>query len=178
MQCPACHNEVASESDAFCNHCGARLSAPTASIPTPLPDPAPVAGTVPPTASAPPAAAASSGLSPNGAAALSYITFIPAILFLILEPYNKMPLVRFHSIQSIGLAILWFAFWILMAIFSMFLSFIPVIRTMAIFLIPLVYFVFGVCLFILWLLAIIKASKGEWYKLPFIGDIALKQSQS
>jgi len=89
-----------------------------------------------------------------------------------------MPLVRFHSIQSIGLAIVWFAFWIIMAVFSMFLAMIPVIRTMAIFLIPLVYFVFGICLFILWLLAIIKASKGEWYKLPFIGDIALKQSKS
>ena len=179
MQCPACHNEVASESDAFCNHCGARLSAPAAATAPPTtPAPAPVVATAPPTASVPPAAAASSGLSPNGAAALSYITFIPAVLFLILEPYNKMPLVRFHSIQSIGLAIVWFAFWIIMAIVSIFLGFVPVVRTMAIFLIPLAYFVFGVGIFIMWLLAIMKASKGEWYKLPFIGDIAMKQSQS
>ena len=179
MQCPACHNEVASESAAFCNHCGAPLSAPAAATAQPAAPPvAPLAATAPRAASAPPPTATSSGLSPNGAAALAYVTFIPAILFLIIEPYNKTPLVRFHSFQSIGLAIVWFAFWIVMAVFSMFLAFIPVIRTMAIFFIPLVHFAFGICLFIMWLLAIIKASKGEWYKLPIIGNIALKQAQS
>ncbi|HEY4382319.1 MAG TPA: DUF4870 domain-containing protein [Acidobacteriaceae bacterium] len=178
MQCPACHTEVASESAAFCNHCGAPLSAPAAT--TAAPDPpsaAPIAATAAP-AAVPPAAAASSGLSPNGASALAYITFIPAVLFLIIEPYNKTPLVRFHSFQSIGLAIFWFAFWMIMAVISLFLGVIPVVRTMAFFLIPLAYFAFGICIFILWLMAIIKASKGEWYKLPFIGDFALKQAQS
>ncbi len=29
---------------------------------------------------------------------LAYITVIPAIIFLILEPYNRIPLVRFHSL--------------------------------------------------------------------------------
>jgi uncharacterized membrane protein len=176
MQCPACHTEVASDSAAFCNHCGAPLSAPAAATAPPAAPPeAPLAASVPPPASVPPA---SSGLSPNGAAALAYITFIPAILFLILEPYNKMPLVRFHSFQSIGLAVVWFAFWMVMAVFSMFLVAIPGIRLMAIFLVPLVHFAFGICIFILWLLAIIKASKGEWYKLPILGDFALQQSQS
>ena len=179
MQCPACHNEVASESAAFCNHCGAPLSAPAAgTVPPEAPPAAPLAATAPPAASTAPPAAASSGLSPNGAAALAYITFIPAVLFLIIEPYNKTPLVRFHSFQSIGLAVIWFAFWIIMAVFGMFLSFIPVIRTMAIFLIPLAYFAFGICLFIMWLLAIMKASKGEWYKLPIIGNFAMKQANS
>jgi len=175
MQCPACHNEVASESAAFCNHCGAPLSASAAGTAPPT---APLASSAPPAAAIPPAAPASTGLSPNGAAALAYVTFIPAVLFLIVEPYNKIPLVRFHSFQSIGLAVVWFAFWIVMAVFSMFLAFIPVIRTMAIFLIPLVHFAFGICMFILWLLAIIKASKGEWYKLPIIGDFAEKQARS
>lgn len=30
---------------------------------------------------------------------------------------------------------------------------------------------------IIWLIAIIKASKGVWYRLPIIGDIALQQVQ-
>ncbi len=33
-------------------------------------------------------------------------------------------------------------------------------------------------MFIVWLMAILKASKGEWYKLPFIGDFAEKQARS
>jgi hypothetical protein len=43
-----------------------------------------------------------SGLSENGIAALSYITFIPAILFLILPPGNRScsTLRRFCSVSS------------------------------------------------------------------------------
>jgi uncharacterized membrane protein len=33
-------------------------------------------------------------------------------------------------------------------------------------------------LFIAWLVAILKAGKGEWYKLPVIGDFAEKQARS
>jgi uncharacterized membrane protein len=38
--------------------------------------------------------------------------------------------------------------------------------------------VVGLGIFVLWLIAIVKASKGEWYKLPVIGDFALKQTNS
>lgn len=33
---------------------------------------------------------AQSGLSDNAAGALAYVTIIPAIIFLIVEPYNKV----------------------------------------------------------------------------------------
>ena len=165
MQCPACHNEVESESATFCNHCGAPLSA-AAPAAVPLPADAP---------SAPPATA-SSGLSPNAAAAIAYITPIPAILFLVMEPYNKTPLVRFHSIQSIGLAVVWVALWIVVAILSAMMALIPFVRVL-ILLIPVLYFAVGICFFILWLVTILKASKGEWFKLPIIGDFAMKQAQ-
>ena len=163
MQCPSCHNEVPSA--AFCNLCGAPLSA------------AAPAAAPPPTGTPPaPPATASSGLSPNSAAAIAYITPIPAILFLVMEPYNKTPLVRFHSIQSIGLAVVWMALWIVVAILSAMMAMIPFVR-MLILLIPFLYFAVGVCFFILWLITILKASKGEWYKLPIIGDFAMKQAQ-
>jgi uncharacterized membrane protein len=122
--------------------------------------------------------AASGGLSPNSAAALSYITVIPAIIFLVMEPYNRIPFVKFHSLQSIGLAVSWLALWIFLMIVMFVLHFIPVIGGIigffSIFLYPLV----GLGFFILWLMAVIKASKGEWFKIPVIGNFALKQAQS
>ena len=164
MQCPACHNEVASESSAFCNHCGAPLSAPchhnrparstSARLPRSL-------RSHPPPPALHLAAASSGAQSQRRRRRSSYITFIPAVLFLILEPYKKMPSSASIPSSPSGSPSSWFAFWIVMAIFSMFLAIIPVIRTMAIFLVPFVYFVFGICVFIMWLLAIIKASKGE-----------------
>jgi len=46
-----------------------------------------------------------SGLSDNAAGALAYVTIIPAIIFLIVEPFNKNSYVRFHSWQSIFLVL-------------------------------------------------------------------------
>jgi uncharacterized membrane protein len=45
------------------------------------------------------------GLSDNAAGALAYFTFIPAIIFLVVAPYNTNPYVRFHSWQSLLLNI-------------------------------------------------------------------------
>ncbi len=173
MQCPVCHKENETQS-AFCVYCGASLApaAPQQAPATPLPVSAPV-----PAAAAAPSAPASSGLSTNSAAAVAYVTFIPAVLFLILEPYNKNPFVRFHSFQSIGLAVVWFALWIVLVMVSMFVAMIPGVRLM-LFLFPLLHFAIFIGMFILWLIAIVKASKGEWFKLPIIGDFALKQAQS
>ena len=107
---------------------------------------------------------ATGGLSENSAAALSYLTFIPAIIFLLIEPYSKSAFVRFHAIQCIAFSVVAFAIHIV-------LIFIPIIGWLISLFLTLVFFV-------LWVLCIMKASKGEWYKLPFIGDFALKQSQS
>ena len=52
-----------------------------------------------------PPQAAQSGLSDNAAGAIAYITIIPAIIFLLVEPYNKSSFVRFHAWQSIFLGI-------------------------------------------------------------------------
>jgi uncharacterized membrane protein len=187
MQCPVCHNEVGAQS-AFCGHCGAPIAAAAApSVPPQsayVPPPAtgfapPAAGYPPPAAGyPPPVAAASPGLSPNAAAALSYVTIIPAILFLIIEPYSKIPLVRFHAMQSIGLAVVWFVLWIAIFICSMFFAFIPGLHFIMIFLFPLLHFALLIGLFILWLICVLKASKGEWFKIPMIGDFAMKQAQS
>jgi uncharacterized membrane protein len=167
MQCPVCHNEV-TPGTSFCNHCGAPLAAASGAAP------AGAVAPVPTYAVQPAATAASSGLSDTAAAAISYITIIPAIIFLVLEPYNKKPFVRFHSFQSIGLCVAWIAIWIAMMILQIVLHFIPLIGILFV----ILNMCIGLGFFIIWIIAILKASKGEWYKLPVIGDFAMKQANS
>ena len=52
---------------------------------------------------------AQSGLSENAACGLAYITIIPAIIFLVVAPYNTNRNVKFHAWQSIFLGIAGFA---------------------------------------------------------------------
>lgn len=103
-----------------------------------------------------------SGLSSNAAGALAYVTIIPAIIFLIIEPYNKNSYVRFHSWQSIFLGIAMFAV-------DMVLSFIPIVGWV---IIPFAMLGF----LVLWVICLIKALKGERFKLPLIGNFAERQA--
>ena len=112
------------------------------------------------------------GLSDNAAGAIAYITIIPAILFLLMAPYNTKPFVKFHSWQNIGLCIASFCLYIVLFIFMMVLAFIPFLR----FLVLLVYPVFGLALLVVWILCILKASQGSAFKLPLISGFAAKQS--
>ena len=107
-------------------------------------------------------APAPSGLSDNAAGALAYVTIIPAIIFLVMEPYNRNSFVRFHSWQSIFFGIAFVALHIVFTI-------IPIIGWV---LIP----VLALGGLILWILLLIKASQGQRFKLPFIGDLAEKQA--
>lgn len=127
-----------------------------------------------PPAYIPPAPAASSaGLSDNVAAALAYVTIIPAIIFLVLEPYNKIPLVRFHSFQSIAFCVASIVLQVALAVAEGLLHFVP----MSWILFGAVNMLVGLGLFVAWIIVIFKASKGEWYKLPVIGDFAEKQAR-
>ena len=111
-----------------------------------------------------------SGLSDNAAGGLAYITIIPAIVFLIVAPFNKNSYIRFHSWQSIFLAIAWFIIEIGLIVLHM----LPVIGWFTWILRPLV----GLGLFILWIICLIKAFNGERFKIPVIGDLAEKQAGS
>ena len=128
-----------------------------------------------PPASIPPPATAASGLSDSAAGALAYVTIIPAIIFLILEPYNRKPFVRFHSFQCLGLAVVSFILQIAITILGSILHVIPFFGAVVAGLLHLGVFI---CIFIAWLICIIKASQGQWFKLPVIGDFALKQANS
>lgn len=128
-----------------------------------------------PPAYVPPAPTGSAAaLSDNVAGALAYFTIIPAIIFLILEPYNKIPFVRFHSFQSIGFCVLAFVLQIALMIVDAFLHMIPLGWV----LIPALHGLLGLALLIAWIVVVFKASQGQWYKLPIVGDFAEKQARS
>jgi uncharacterized membrane protein len=114
--------------------------------------------------------AAQSGLSDNAAGGLAYVTIIPAIIFLIIAPYNRNRFVRFHSWQCIFLAIGWFVVDIGLYV----LGRIPGLGLMGLVIGPLV----GLLFFIAWLIALIQAFSGKWFKLPILGDLAEKQANS
>jgi uncharacterized membrane protein len=105
-----------------------------------------------------------SGLSDNAAGALAYVTIIPAIIFLIVEPYNRNSYVRFHAWQSIFLGIAAFAI-------DMVLSFIPVVGWL---ILPFAMLGF----LIVWVIVLLKALKGSRFRLPMIGNLAEKQANS
>ncbi len=100
------------------------------------------------------------GLSDNAAGALAYL-FIPAIIFLIVEPYNKSSFVRFHSWQCIFLCIASFA--------------INMVLVMTFILALLTPFV-GLAFLVIAIICLIKAMNGVRFKLPLIGDLAEKMA--
>jgi uncharacterized membrane protein len=110
------------------------------------------------------------GLTDNAAGALAYITIVPAIVFLVLPPYNASSYVRFHAWQSIFLnvaaIVIGIAFSFLTVFGWMFGMYFFVLLTRLIWL----------AWFLIWLVCVLKAANGQRYKLPVIGDLAEKQA--
>ncbi len=103
---------------------------------------------------------------------LAYVTIIPAILFLVIEPYNRNRFVRFHSFQCIFVAIAWIVLSVAMRIVA---AMIPFLGWLFYFmLIPLV----GLAGLLLFLLLLYQAYQGKMFKLPIVGDMAEKQANA
>ena len=115
----------------------------------------------PPPYGAPPPPVAAPGLSESAASALAYVTFIPAIIFLLVPPYNQSAKIRFHAIQELGLSVVMFV-----------LSFFLIIPILGL----LVYFVGFLAALVMWIMCIVKASQGSVFKLPVLGNFAAQQS--
>jgi uncharacterized membrane protein len=87
-----------------------------------------------------------------------------------MAPYNRNSYVRFHAWQSIFLTIACLAIDIALMVVGR----LPFLGFMTLFLWPLV----GLAIFVVWIIALIKAFNGERFKLPVIGDLAEKQANS
>ncbi len=117
-----------------------------------------------------PSTMSQTGLSDNAAGGLSYITIIPAIVFLVAAPYNRNSFIRFHAWQSIFFTVACIA----LDVALMIVGHLPFFGFLTLFLWPLL----GLALFIVWVFLLIKAFNGERFKLPLIGDLAEKQANS
>ena len=148
---------------AFCSTCGAQIPAGSTACPN-------CSRAAAPAGAAPSAQPGASGLTDNVAGMLAYITIIPAIIFLVLEPYNKNRFIRFHSFQCIFFCVAMIAISIALSIFSL----IPFIGLI---LLP-VHLLIGVGAFAVWIILLLKANQGQMFKLPIIGDIAEKQANA
>lgn len=116
---------------------------------TPPPKPSPSPGT--------------GGIEENVAGALAYFVII-AIVWLVLEPYNKNRFIRFHSIQAIALGVVFTGL-------SIVLGAIPIVGWI---LLPFV----SLAAFVIWVLCFVKAFQNEKFKLPVLGDFAEKQADA
>ena len=146
--CPHCAAQMP-ETAAFCPGCGRPMQTEERAQGKVGPLPEPVAG------------------------ALAYFTFIPAIVFLVVEPYKKNRFVRFHSFQCL---LLWGAA-ILVAtalkLAGMLLFIIPVLGPL---LVVLVWTVVGFGTVVIWLVLVVKAFQGLMFRLPLVGDFAAQQA--
>jgi len=121
----------------------------------------------------------SMNLDENVASALCYVlTWVTGIIFFFLEKENKT--VRFHAMQSIitflPLTILGYIFQGILGVSYSTQSYYgyPVgVPTLS----PFYYVgvLIYLIIFVLWLILIFKAYKGEKFKLPIVGDIAENQ---
>jgi len=141
--CPSCGAAVEGR---YCAKCGTAVDA-----------------AAPPAVNLPPVSAA--GLPENTAAALCYLGwFVTGIIFLVLEPYSKNKLIRFHAFQSIFLTVVAVVFW-------------EVLRIV----LPWDFFwrmsgLIDLAFFILWIYMLLQTYQGKKVVLPVIGDLAAKQA--
>ena len=144
---------------AFCNMCGAQI-ADGASICAACASRVPAAGPAP--------AVAQQGMTDNVAGMLAYITIIPAIIFLVMEPYNRNRFIRFHSFQCLFFCAALIVLHVGLGIFG-------IVPGVALLTFPL-HMLISVGGFIVWIILLIKANQGQMYKLPFIGNLAEQQA--
>ena len=110
------------------------------------------------------------GLDQNTEGALCYLLlWITGIVFYILEDNNKF--VRFHAKQSI---LVFLPLTVLGVLLSGFFGFGPWLRAPGWFFLWWIGSITWILVLILWLVLMLKAFKGEKYKLPIVGDIAEK----
>ncbi len=146
--CPACASEMP-ETAAFCPGCGRTMQVTSR-------------------------AQGKVGAFPESiAGALAYFSFIPAIIFLLVEPYRSNHFVRFHSVQSLLFCLASVAIASLLRLLSLVISWIP--RVGPLFLV-LIATVSGLAAFLVWIVLVVKALQGEMFQLPWIGALAEKRA--
>jgi uncharacterized membrane protein len=120
----------------------------------------------------------STGLDENIAALISYIFgWVSGLIFFLMEKDSK--LVRFHAMQSILfnvlVAIVVFVGWIITVVLVLIAAALAdALGAISGLLAGLVWLVIVVGILIAWILCLVRAYQGKFFKLPVIGNIAEK----
>ncbi|MGA2674650.1 MAG: hypothetical protein ABSE99_15640 [Terracidiphilus sp.] len=110
-----------------------------------------------------------SGLSDNAAGGFAYITIIPAIVFLIVEPFKRSSYVRFHAWQSIFFFVAWAVAHILVEVVQ------NLVPTVVFLTLTLWQFV-DLAFFVVLVIVFVSAFNGKRFKLPILGGLAERQA--
>jgi len=149
---------------AFCSNCGAPVEGrycPKCGKAVESNAP-PVEPTAAPVEPGPPLSAP--GLRENMAAALCYVPFFVApIIFLVLEPYSRDKVIRFHAFQSIFLNVAMVVLWTVLRMI------LPLVAWRLFGLLDLAFL-------ILWIYLFLQTYQGKKVLLPVIGELAAKQA--
>ena len=123
-----------------------------------------------------PSAAGPAAIEENVVAALCYLLgVLTGILFLVLEPYNRNPVVRFHAFQSIFVWIAAIATGMVLSMLAYPIAALPFIGWL---IVLLMWLAFSLGILVLWVFLMYKAYNKERFVLPVIGVWAEKQAQS
>ena len=146
--CPECSAQMP-DSAAFCPGCGRSMQ----------PEPAPRPKSV--------------NLRENLAGFISYVTFIPALIFLFVAPYRRNPFVRFHSVQCLLCWLVGVVMVVLLRLGGLLLLFLPVVGPL---LVVLLVAIAAIAALMIWAVLMVKAFQGERFALPVLGALAEQYS--
>lgn len=155
--CIKCGTQI-SDVAQFCPRCGAGVATRAASE---IPVVSPSAAAAPALESHRTPSAVTAGLPENIAGMLAYFV-VPAILFLLIQPFKRNRFVRFHSVQCVLTVAVLIVLQVALASLGKLLPL-------------LVLSLYGLLILAdltLWLLLLFKAYQHETFKLPLVGDIA------
>jgi uncharacterized membrane protein len=114
--------------------------------------------------------------SERAACALAYALWaLSGVLFLVIEPYNRSRMVRFHAFQSIYLSLAIFAGWFAALLTVLILRLIPIAGPLVA---PAIIYAFGLAVLGVWIGMILRTLQGVEQRLPLIGTWAAKTAQS
>jgi uncharacterized membrane protein len=122
----------------------------------------------------------STGLDENVAAVLAYVFhWLSGLVFFLIEKDSR--LVRFHAVQALILGIVWsvcmFVLWIAWFIIGIAATAInETLGSLVMLLLGLVIGLFFLAIVAAWIMGMVKAYQGQYYKLPIIGNFAEKFS--
>jgi uncharacterized membrane protein len=105
----------------------------------------------------------------NVAGALAYLTFIPAVVFLVRAPYNRDRFARFHSVQCLLFWLVSISLAAAIRLAALILILVPIVGPL---IVTLVSVVTALALVVIWAVLAVKALQGEMFKLPLLGELA------